>query len=254
MISIVTTFRASDKHRLNNLFAVERHLYTCFPSWEIVVVEQDTKSSIEYRKFSGKPIWVLAHNPGLFNKSWGMNLGYRLCKGEILVMADADMLIAAEDLQRAVDAVTHSLDIVRPYRHLIALTKQETQLFRDTGALPATPTTNQGYDRTYRSENICLAGGMFVVRRAFYESTGGFDERFRGWGGEDDAFSIRAQALTSRSVVARKATAWHLWHPGSNRNKHSDYRNNLTVLSKYYGLAYDSLYMLHERGKFEIQL
>ena len=36
-----------------------------------------------------------------------------------------------------------------------------------------------------------MAGGIFIIQREFFARAGGFDERFTGWGGEDDDMSNR---------------------------------------------------------------
>ena len=62
---------------------------------------------------------------------------------------------------------------------------------------------------------------------------GGMDDRFEGWGGEDDAFSIKVQKLVSRRGAAREAPAWHLWHPRAKSETPDLYRRNLELLKTY---------------------
>jgi glycosyltransferase involved in cell wall biosynthesis len=59
-----------------------------------------------------------------------------------------------------------------------------------------------------------LAGGNFSVWRDDYERVNGFDERFRGWGQEDDDLGLRLVAAGVRleSVLDRTYTL-HVWHP-----------------------------------------
>ena len=234
MISVITTFRGVDEFRLENLYAVEKFFHYEFPNWQMVIVEQDIQSTIDTKRFSGNPLHQMVYNPGPFNKSWGLNVGYQLSDGEVLVITDADMLLTADDLERAVAAIEHSMDIVRPYHSLIDMSFQQTKTYIETNVLPEQPETAQGFDRSYVSETICLAGGVFVIRRVFFETIGGCDEAFFGWGGEDDALSIRAEALTSKSVISRDAKAWHLWHPRMDNYGHQNYKSNLSLVAQYY--------------------
>jgi hypothetical protein len=52
-----------------------------------------------------------------------------------------------------------------------------------------------------------------VVPRPLWDAVGGFDERFEGWGGEDDAFHAACRALCGTERL--RGVAWHLWHEES---------------------------------------
>jgi len=59
-----------------------------------------------------------------------------------------------------------------------------------------------------------LAGGNFSVWHSDYFRVNGSDERFRGWGQEDDDLGLRLRAAGIRlaSILARTC-AYHVWHP-----------------------------------------
>ncbi len=74
-----------------------------------------------------------------------------------------------------------------------------------------------GWNRLYRLTGLKdrpkLVGANFGVWLADYEAVNGFDERFVGWGFEDEDFSRRLTALGRRKVsVVAEAPAVHLWH------------------------------------------
>ena len=233
MTSIITTFRGVDRNRIENLYAVENYYAGNCPEWEMIIVEQDTQSSLNPEKFNGHPNHLLVEYSGPFNKSWGMNIGFRQAQSDVLVICDSDMLVTREDIYRAVEACRTELDVVRPFRRLIDLDRAETAIFLASGELRSTAPNDQGFDRNYAGETLCLAGGIFAIRKEFYAQTGGFDERFEGWGGEDDAFSIQAQRLTSRTAIARESLAWHLWHPRYGPSDDAGYRRNCEMLDEY---------------------
>ncbi|MFM1905102.1 MAG: hypothetical protein RLZZ440_3002, partial [Planctomycetota bacterium] len=59
-----------------------------------------------------------------------------------------------------------------------------------------------------------LAGGDFGVWRADFEQVNGFDERFEGWGQEDDDLGLRLRAAGLRLASILDATcSLHVWHP-----------------------------------------
>src|SRR5690606_4492067 len=55
--------------------------------------------------------------------------------------------------------------------------------------------------------SICI-----VVPRVVFEAVGGFDEGYRSWGAEDDAF-WHAATLASGAPLRVPGAAYHLWHP-----------------------------------------
>ena len=59
-----------------------------------------------------------------------------------------------------------------------------------------------------------LAGGNFAVWRHDYFRVNGSDERFRGWGQEDDDLGLRLRGagILLASILDRTFT-FHLWHP-----------------------------------------
>jgi GT2 family glycosyltransferase len=59
-----------------------------------------------------------------------------------------------------------------------------------------------------------LAGGDFGVWRGDFEAVNGFDERFVGWGQEDDDLGLRLRAAGVRLESALDETqSLHVWHP-----------------------------------------
>ncbi len=59
-----------------------------------------------------------------------------------------------------------------------------------------------------------LFGNNIALWRSDLEHINGFDERFRGWGGEDDDLRLRLRAAGLRIRSLRHLTrTWHLWHP-----------------------------------------
>lgn len=53
----------------------------------------------------------------------------------------------------------------------------------------------------------------FGITRSTWETLGGFDEQFRGYGAEDTDFALRAQALGVRVAWFGAGVAFHQWHP-----------------------------------------
>ena len=66
-------------------------------------------------------------------------------------------------------------------------------------------------DLTSRHDDLfrAVTGNNFGISRAFYEETGGFDESFVRYGGEDTEFAYRAQVRGGLLAPVRDAFAWH---------------------------------------------
>jgi glycosyltransferase involved in cell wall biosynthesis len=59
-----------------------------------------------------------------------------------------------------------------------------------------------------------LTGGDFGVWRADFERINGFDERFVGWGQEDDDLGLRLRATGVRlESILDETCSLHVWHP-----------------------------------------
>ena len=65
--------------------------------------------------------------------------------------------------------------------------------------------------------------------RELYERTGGMDERFEGWGAEDDAMSRRVAHFAHNAIALSGYPAYHLWHPVDTQYQ----RESIQVLRNY---------------------
>lgn len=70
-------------------------------------------------------------------------------------------------------------------------------------------------DKLYHSAYECAFAGNFAVSRQVYQALSGFDERFRGWGGEDLDFGERAVKMGYQIHFLLDAWAEHQLHQRS---------------------------------------
>jgi hypothetical protein len=54
-------------------------------------------------------------------------------------------------------------------------------------------------------------GGIHIVPRRLWDASGGYDERFLGWGSEDAAFQFACTVLGGYKAL--RGDVYHLWHP-----------------------------------------
>ncbi len=163
-----------------------------------------------------RPNWDLVegeHNDGCFNRSAAIN---RAADGEwdVAVILDSDTILDCEPIDEAVALARKSGRLVLPFTDRCLLNRAGTKriLAGYRGAWDGFVSARQRPSDTYE-----YISGCQVVPRGLWEKTGGFDERFESYGGEDDAFHAAAMALSGHDARSDRlpGKAWHLWHPHS---------------------------------------
>ncbi len=207
---MIVTVRITDEVRRRNLAHV-LEWYQQMRDWELVVVEQDDspKPDSSDWPYAIKRLYVV--NAGPFNKGWGFNVGVRAARGEVLFFCDADLLLAPSALTTANNLCRRRALAVKPFDRLIDLNRPDTEAIL-TGAAPPDFDRNDASKLRGDHEELCFCGGAFFIRRNFYHTIGGFDERYLGWGGEDDAMTLKIQRMTSELAALEGRAAVHLWH------------------------------------------
>lgn len=162
-----------------------------------------------------------------FNKAEACNAGFWHVKSPLMALVDADTLMPMDAFLASAETLWSDLDVVRPYGRLIELDERATESLAAGAPLPEALPGER--DDTREGENIPLCGGLVILRTAAYESVGGMDSTFQGWGGEDDALSIALVRSGLRCGISTSAPAFHCAHLRTleNRYGHEHYRDNL---------------------------
>lgn len=173
--------RSTNKDRTRNLLFVIDHIRSEV-NIPILVVEQDEKFNNELcQKLLDKKVsYQFLYNPGLFNRSWGYNCSVNLTRYDKLILADNDVVLDNNDLIKGLELLD-SYSVVKPFKKLYDLEESDTIQFINTNTNPI----NLGKKRV----NL-TAGTLMMITRDAYLTVGGYDERFEGWGGEDDEMTL----------------------------------------------------------------
>lgn len=143
------------------------------------------------------------HTP--FSRAGSRNESVRLAQiagADVAVLCDADTLPEAEPLNESIEAAGDGR-LHLPYTWYRGLSQRGTIDY-----LAGTPAADCAVDL----EHEWATGGVLVIQPASWWAAGGMDEAFQGYGFEDAAFRIAADALLG-PTVKHDGTITHLWHP-----------------------------------------
>ena len=198
-----------------------RNLVAC-----LLALRDQTMSAHDYRvtvvEFDDHPRWrhlvapladhyVHLSGSGLFNKSWTLNVGVRHTLGvaRTLCLLDADILVDREFLARNhARFADPGHDAHLPHTEMLSLDAPASdhviaaRCGRGSGDVPLAG-----------ARGLLLRdvpGACLWLRPALFTAVGGFDERYRGWGGEDEDMLYRV--ASAGSVVQFDDVFVHLAH------------------------------------------
>jgi predicted glycosyltransferase involved in capsule biosynthesis len=196
---------------------------------EIIVVEQDVKKMVSLDPCVKH---ILAYNDGDFNRAWGFNVGSKVAKGNILIFGDGDVFLEINQFSAFLDKFNteyKKYDVVSPYTsRVIFLDEIESDDFRKTHKFKKS--------RTPLEESSPIMGGLCAMWKDSYNKSKGWDENFRGWGGEDCAY--RDHLIQSGSkLFSDTFIGYHLNHD-RDKNKATSYRQRHDENRDYYFKVY----------------
>ncbi|HEX4703822.1 MAG TPA: galactosyltransferase-related protein, partial [Pseudonocardiaceae bacterium] len=155
--------------------------------------------------------YVHIHGEGPFNKSWTLNVGVRATLGSArtLCLLDADILVDRDFLERNnarfADADN---DAHLPHTEMLSLNKDASDYAigqRCAAGAAIAPLTGL---RGLLLRDV--PGACLWVRPAIFHRIGGFDERYQGWGGEDEDMLFRT--TSAGSVIQYDDVFVHMAH------------------------------------------
>ncbi|MDT7786090.1 MAG: hypothetical protein QOF58_4509 [Pseudonocardiales bacterium] len=214
-ITVVVDFRALPGHygRLRNALASLRALADQTldrERYRVVVVEQDSSPRHQNAVAGLADAYVHVRHDGPYNRSWAHNAGAARVRGRgrHLAFLDADMLLEKGFLDRARRALLGTgAAAMLPYERVIYLNGPSSDRAVDQRLGPlgtVDPGRLHGYHLTP------TFGGCLFVATELFDRLGGYDERFEGWGEEDNDFFYRVEAATR--VAGLPVDLHHLDH------------------------------------------
>ena len=181
-------------------------------SFEILVVEQDTESRAQAALEPLCDHYILDVYTDAYNRSRAFNAGVKYVQESnpdmmnILCFLDSDLLIGKDWIERAVNIFHRKKTAALiPYNLVKYIDEASSERIAKLGV------ENLDFQSLTAIKNLTSSvGGSMWVRLAHYRIAGGYDERYIGWGCEDQDFFIRLKQVTK---VCRMAyTIYHLNH------------------------------------------
>jgi hypothetical protein len=216
-VLVVVPFRdASDERiRLRNVLATLRGLADqSMPRarYHLTVVESDARPRWRDVLDPLVDTYLFASKGGPFNKAWTVNAGVvnTPVRSDLVCVLDADILVDRAFLRRnAARFLRAGIGALLPYRDALYLDPVATRQAIEARCDRGEPTADHELLRGFLLRRPW--GGCVWLRTELFHRIGGMDERFEGWGGEDDNFTIRLGLWAALDRYAD--TLLHLAHP-----------------------------------------
>ncbi len=201
-ISLIIPYRSDHAHRADVWSWLHDYWATELPDAEILL-------GVDH-----------ASDDSVFSKTCAVNEAFARSTGDVIVLLDADAYLPGS-------VITHCAARIRnarqhgartwfiPYQSMYRLTDDDTaRLLKLNPQLPYNPNKEDTHDDDGYGPGLAKRYGAIIqiMPREAFETVGGMDERFRGWGGEDISFLRALDTLWGK----HKNTAndvYHLWHP-----------------------------------------
>ena len=172
---------------------------------ECIVVEQDNEQRIREHL----PEWVrYIHTPPPnadmpYSRAWAFNVAARAAQSDCLIFHDGDMLVCRDYAKFVLEYHQRGFAFINLKRFIFYLSKAHSEGLSKSGHLQCDSAPEAVV------QNL-EAGGSFGANKLAFWEIGGFDERFVGWGGEDNELWERAQ--TQEVYPFGFLPVLHLWH------------------------------------------
>lgn len=219
----VINHRNGDVDRTRNLIHTCKYIKSV--GFEVLVIEQDSEKRIELLCLELDVKYAFIYNSGLFNRSWGFNCFRNFITADKVFLADNDIIINKNVLWDTVKTLDY-YDVVRPFNGIVLdCDNTETIDFIDNDKQPVF--TNNKLRNIFN-----FSGGVCSFRvESFYDKIGGFDERFEGWGGEDDEMHKHLSEL-KLDKYSFDVFGIHLHHSRNNNegNWQPNYNKNVSYI------------------------
>ncbi len=162
-----------------------------------------------WQAFYPEAEFVFASDDGVdpFCKSMAVNAAARQATGDVFAILDADTWVDPRWVNRGLELMQQGATWVIPARTSLRLRREVSDRLMALEPAADLPALYQRDAEQYGP--VC--GFLWLIPRNVFEAVGGMDERFRGWGGEDQSFIWAVDRVVGRHYKLPGVVV-SLWH------------------------------------------
>lgn len=225
--SYIIPYRKSSEDRESALNFTIGYMNKHFPDVEVIVVEQD--AAPRDHNLDGKFRLVFSYNPGLFNRSWGMNCGAVCSSRPYVVFADNDVFMSVADYATFFNAILdENIDVVTPAG--ITINNPEVKKVKNIRIIGGKDFNC--IEELEERDRWTYAMMLILFKKERLFEVGGWFEEFEGWGAEDNAMDELIQHSLTPAIL--NLQLYHIDHGRSvlDGNKQPNYEKNVKILEQ----------------------
>jgi GT2 family glycosyltransferase len=181
-----------------------------------------------------------------FSRSEAINNAALKSTKNIFVIVDSDLIYDPTIIKTSIELLNNNSWVV-PYNFINYLSQSSTEHLLTT---PPTWPLRVNLDAPkINYGKIGVTGGICIIPRKNFQRVRGFDTRFIGWGGEDDAFAFAVNTLCGK-YTRLDGQIFHLWHPSKQAAGNPHYHKNVQLYNRYKmydGSKVDMLNLIRKR-------
>jgi len=220
-ILYVIPFRGKNLYRKKNIKIVlewitkaKDHLRDNYDvNLDVLIVEQDKEPFDWFAKNNISPLFLT--NNGLFNKGWGFNVAVKKNPSyQYYGFGDGDIIVP--DIEVFCDQIIEHTCIspkkaFRPFKDRLDTSMSDHSTINSFDNL--SDNFNSIKNRLTVHGGLSFASNMIFMSRQTFETIGGWDEAFRGWGRYDDFITHKLNFICQCNAIYATVPAVHLFHP-----------------------------------------
>lgn len=228
-LSIIIAYKEDSLQR-KRIFEWNRQRYEFFyPKAEIIIGEDDSNSIY-------------------FCKSRAINNAVRKSTKKYLLITDIDMILCPLLVQQGLELLRQGESNNKEYSYIIPYSVWIKMDLEITNSLLNSSPFSFSFASLEPKGMLATVHprrgtGIHLISKNNFNQVFGYDERFVGWGGEDNAFGIAVRTLISKRIEILTGTAYHLYHPNQPTKKKKN-NDNILLWREYQKYENDKKGML----------
>ncbi|WHY78268.1 glycosyltransferase family 2 protein [Neobacillus sp. WH10] len=165
-----------------------------------------------------------------FNRSQAINIAAKQATRDVFVIADADVFYDPQILVQGMRLLDQHAWVI-PYFTWQDLSESSTEKLLVHSPQWPLPFKVKYKERKFKKSKPI--SGVNIVTRENFNKVKGFDERFVGWGREDNAFKDAMNTVCGPFIRLKSTSIYHLWHPKVGFRGNPNIGNNNKLFKRY---------------------